>query len=130
MASILVRQAGTTALMLADPRYCYPLTITDFASRYLIRCEALSTTKELYAFSEASQTVLVARKHLGQGLECRQHGPALPLSHCPPRPDGAVAAGSARATISTASATRTATAMYCRPAFVYVTGNPVVGPGI
>jgi len=50
--------------------------------------------------------------------------------HRPPRPDGAVAAGSARATISTASATRTATAMYCRPAFVYVTGNPVVGPGI
>jgi putative transposase len=37
--------------MLADRRYCYPLTITDFASRYLIACEALSTTKETYAFS-------------------------------------------------------------------------------
>ena len=37
--------------MLADRRYCYPLTITDFASRYLIRCEALSTTREIYAFS-------------------------------------------------------------------------------
>jgi len=37
--------------MLADRRYCYPLTITDFASRYLIRCEALSTTREMYAFS-------------------------------------------------------------------------------
>ncbi len=37
--------------MLADRRYCFPLTITDFASRYLIRCEALSTTKEVYAFS-------------------------------------------------------------------------------
>ena len=36
--------------MLADRRYCYPLTITDFASRYLIACEALSTTKEVYAF--------------------------------------------------------------------------------
>jgi putative transposase len=36
--------------MLADRRYCYPLTITDFASRYLISCEALSTTRELYAF--------------------------------------------------------------------------------
>ena len=32
--------------MLADRRYCYPLTITDFASRYLFACEALSTTKE------------------------------------------------------------------------------------
>lgn len=37
--------------MLADRRYCYPLTITDFASRYLIACEALSTTKEIYAFT-------------------------------------------------------------------------------
>jgi putative transposase len=36
--------------MLADRRYCYPLTISDFASRYLIACEALSTTKETYAF--------------------------------------------------------------------------------
>jgi putative transposase len=36
--------------MLADRRYCYPLTITDFASRYLLHCEALSTTKEMYAF--------------------------------------------------------------------------------
>ena len=37
--------------MLADRHYCYPLTITDFASRYLIACEALATTKEAYAFS-------------------------------------------------------------------------------
>jgi len=36
--------------MLADRRYCYPLTITDFASRYLFACEALTTTKEVYAF--------------------------------------------------------------------------------
>ena len=37
--------------MLADRRYCYPLTITDFASRYLIGCEALSTTKSMFAYS-------------------------------------------------------------------------------
>ena len=37
--------------MLADRRYCYPLTITDFASRYLIACEALQSTKEAYAFT-------------------------------------------------------------------------------
>ena len=37
--------------MLADQRYCYPLTISDFASRYLISCEALSTTQEIYAFT-------------------------------------------------------------------------------
>jgi putative transposase len=37
--------------MLADRRYCYPLTVSDFASRYLISCDALSTTQEQYAFS-------------------------------------------------------------------------------
>jgi putative transposase len=37
--------------MLADRRYCYPLTITDFASRYLISCEALANTRAQYAFS-------------------------------------------------------------------------------
>jgi putative transposase len=37
--------------MLADRRYCYPLTISDFASRYLLCCEGLATTKEIYAFT-------------------------------------------------------------------------------
>jgi putative transposase len=37
--------------MLADRRYCYPLTITDFASRYLLACEALTTTQQAYAFT-------------------------------------------------------------------------------
>ncbi len=36
--------------MLADRRYCYPLTVTDFASRYLLLCEGLTTTKETLAF--------------------------------------------------------------------------------
>jgi putative transposase len=31
--------------MLADHRYCYPLTISDFATRYLLSCDALDTTK-------------------------------------------------------------------------------------
>jgi putative transposase len=37
--------------MLANRRYCYPLTITDFASRYLLTCEALPTTGEQLAFT-------------------------------------------------------------------------------
>jgi putative transposase len=36
---------------LANQRYCYPLTITDFASRYLITCDALSSTQDQYAFA-------------------------------------------------------------------------------
>jgi len=37
--------------LLGNRRYCYPLTITDFSSRYLLACEGLETTKEVYAFS-------------------------------------------------------------------------------
>jgi len=37
--------------MLADRRYCYPLTITDFSSRYLLCCDALESTQEKYAFT-------------------------------------------------------------------------------
>ena len=37
--------------MLADRRYCYPLTIIDFATQYLIACDALTTIKEIYAFT-------------------------------------------------------------------------------
>jgi putative transposase len=42
--------------MLADRRYCYPLTISDFASRYLLSCEALVTTKETFAFAVFERT--------------------------------------------------------------------------
>ena len=36
--------------MLADHRYCYPLTVSDFASRFLLTCDALSSTAESFAF--------------------------------------------------------------------------------
>ena len=36
--------------MLADRRYCYPLTLTDAASRYLLGCEALTSTNSRDAF--------------------------------------------------------------------------------
>jgi putative transposase len=36
---------------LGNRQYCYPLTITDFASRYLLACDALSTTKASFAFT-------------------------------------------------------------------------------
>jgi putative transposase len=37
--------------MLADQRYCYPLTVTDFATRYLLCCDALGSTCESLAFT-------------------------------------------------------------------------------
>ena len=42
--------------MLVNRQYCYPLTVTDFASRYLLSCEALSTTQEKFAFTVFERT--------------------------------------------------------------------------
>jgi hypothetical protein len=36
---------------LGNHQYCYPLTVTDHASRFLLTCEALSSTREDYAFT-------------------------------------------------------------------------------
>jgi putative transposase len=64
-ATVLTRPAEPNALwcadykgefMLGNRRYCYPLTITDFASRYLLTCEALSTTQERFAFTVFDRT--------------------------------------------------------------------------
>jgi transposase InsO family protein len=36
--------------LLGNKKYCYPLTVTDHASRYLLLCEALESTREELAF--------------------------------------------------------------------------------
>lgn len=36
---------------LGNKKYCYPLTITDFSSRFLLACEGQESTKELFAFT-------------------------------------------------------------------------------
>ncbi|MCP4652803.1 MAG: transposase [Candidatus Omnitrophica bacterium] len=41
--------------MLANRQYCYPLTITDFSSRYLLACEGIESTKMVHAFSVFEQ---------------------------------------------------------------------------
>ena len=40
---------------LGDGRYCYPLTVTDHASRYLLLCEALESTREELAITAFEQ---------------------------------------------------------------------------
>src|SRR5207244_716306 len=37
--------------LLGNRQYCYPLTVTDHASRFLLTCEALSSTRQDYAFT-------------------------------------------------------------------------------
>ncbi len=97
--------------MLADRRYCYPLTITDFASRYLIACEALSHHQgglRLHRVRERLQGVRPAR------------APSAPTTACPsPAPmrsstcRGCRCGGSGSASTSSASspATRSRTAV-------------------
>lgn len=36
---------------LGNHRYCYPLTISDYRSRYLLACEGLESTQAVFAFS-------------------------------------------------------------------------------
>jgi len=40
---------------LGDGRYCYPLTVTDHASRYLLMCEALESVREDLAITAFEQ---------------------------------------------------------------------------
>jgi putative transposase len=37
--------------LLGNHQYCYPLTVTDHATRYLLMCEGMSSTREQYAFT-------------------------------------------------------------------------------
>jgi len=40
---------------LGNGRYCYPLTVTDHASRFLLLCEALESTREDLAITAFEQ---------------------------------------------------------------------------
>src|SRR5215472_1219462 len=40
---------------LGNGQYCYPLTVTDHASRYLLMCEALTSVREAPAFTAFEQ---------------------------------------------------------------------------
>ena len=41
--------------MLGNRQYCYPLTISDFSSRYLLSCEGMENTKMTHAFNVFEQ---------------------------------------------------------------------------
>lgn len=42
--------------MMGNKKYCYPLTVTDYASRFLLTCEALENNQEKYAFDIFEKT--------------------------------------------------------------------------
>jgi transposase InsO family protein len=41
---------------LGNRQYCYPLTVTDYRSRYLLSCEGISSTKADFAFAVFERT--------------------------------------------------------------------------
>ena len=41
---------------LGNRQYCYPLTVTDYRSRYLLSCEGISSTKAAFAFAVFERT--------------------------------------------------------------------------
>lgn len=45
--------------LLGNRKYCYPLIVTDHASRFLLTCEALSSTRENYALLSKMRAGLV-----------------------------------------------------------------------
>ncbi len=51
---------------LGNGRYCYPLTVTDHASRFLLLCEALESTRESAAIQAFEQ--LFAERGLPQAI--------------------------------------------------------------
>jgi transposase InsO family protein len=51
---------------LGNGRYCYPLTVSDHASRYLLMCEALESTRETGAFAAFQR--LFAERGLPQAI--------------------------------------------------------------
>jgi hypothetical protein len=62
---------GKGEFKLGNYRYCYPLTVTDFASRFLLECEALESTREMPVIASFERLL-------------RERGmPGALLRHCP-----------------------------------------------
>ena len=63
--------------MLGDKRYCYPLTVSDHASRYLLAIEALDSVKERGAFPSSREPFKswVCRQRSARTTESLLHRP-------------------------------------------------------
>jgi len=75
--------------MLGNKQYCYPLTITDYRSRYLLTCEGLTSTHTDFAFAVFERTfkdfglpvaIRTEREACPWGIIARPSPPATPCS--------------------------------------------------
>ena len=85
---------------LGNGHYCYPLTVTDHASRFLLLCEALESTREDTAITAFEQLFLERGLPPPSAPTTASPSPVpTPCSTCPNCPSG----GCAWASISSAS---------------------------
>ena len=100
---------------LGNGRYCYPLTVTDHASRFLLLCEALESTREDPAFTAFERLFrergLPARHPLRQRRPLRQ--PQCPLQPLASSRSGGSASASPSSASSPAIRSRTAATSAC-----------------
>src|SRR5262249_41705028 len=66
--------------LLGNRHYCYPLTVTDHASRYLLLCEALESNQERLAFTAFER--LFKERGLPQAIRSDNSVPSLPPTDC------------------------------------------------
>jgi transposase InsO family protein len=67
--------------MLGDKRYCYPLTVTDHASRYLLLCEAMESNAETPAFTAFPKSpLLLPSNGYSANVVCRER--SAPITVC------------------------------------------------
>ena len=68
--------------MLGNRQYCYPLTVTDYRSRYLLACEGLASTRSDFAFAVFERVF----KDFGLPAAIRTDNGTPSPRQCPVRP--------------------------------------------
>jgi transposase len=94
-----------------DGRYCYPLTIADGYSRFLLACEALSSTRVQEAKPYACSKNSACRSASAPTMAC--HLPPTPLPGCPNCLRGGCAWASCRSSSNLANRNRMAVMSAC-----------------
>jgi transposase InsO family protein len=79
--------------MLGNKQYCYPLTVTDYRSRYLLACDGLSSTRSDFAFTvfECGPSRTSACRQRSAPITASPLLPAMPSSASPGSPSGGCA---------------------------------------
>ena len=96
---------------LGNGRYCFPLTVTDHASRYLLLCEALESTRENLAITAFEQLFQerglpqAIRSDNGVPFAIRTASSISPNSRCGGSASASPSSASGRATRSRTAAT-------------------------